>query len=281
MIIEEYIIIGIGYRNLNHFKKLGYDAKFGDDISVLSTHLSETSNTIIHAKCDSCGEETELKKTNYTKSLKCHNYYCCQKCSIDKITKTNLEKYGVENTFQYDKFKEKIKITNLINLGVENPQQSDEIKKKTSKTNFERYGTEYTFQSEEIKDKIKKTLLIKYGVEHPMKSEEIKNKIKKTNLDRYGVECVASSEKFKKSIFNRYGVEYVIHPMQNDKIFEKTLKNSYQTKYFNNLKYKGTYELNFIKRYEYLNIQNCKSIDYFYDDKKENIFQIFIMKKKI
>ena len=74
MIIEEYIIIGVSSRNLKHLKEFGYDAKVGDDISVLSTHLSETSNIIIHAKCDICDEETQLKKTNYTKSLKSHNY---------------------------------------------------------------------------------------------------------------------------------------------------------------------------------------------------------------
>jgi len=323
MIIEEYIIIGIGYRNLNHFKKLGYDAKVGDDISVLSTHLSETSNIIIHAKCDICGEEIELKKTNYTKSLKSHNYYCCQKCTIIKVKKTFLEKYGVENVFQNEEIKDKIKEFNLEKYGVDNYTKTDEYKEKTLRTNLKKYGTEYTFQSDEVKEKIKKSILNKYGVEYISQSEKIKNKIKNTNIERYGNKCVASSEKFKKSIFNKYGVEYVfqseeikdkvkktnlerygfeipmkneeikekyrksifekygcIHPMQNDKIFEKTLKNSYQTKYFNTLKYKGTYELDFIKRYEYLNIQNCKSIDYFYDDKKRKYFPDFYYEEK-
>ena len=323
MIIEEYILIGVGYRNLKHLTVLGYDAKVGMNISVLSTHLCETSNTIIHAKCDICSEETQLKKTNYTKSLKSHNYYCCPKCAIYKVKETFLKKYGVNNVFQLESIKDKIKETNIEKYGVKSPQQSDEIKKKTEETNLKKYGVSHTFQSVEVKEKIKKSILNKYGVEYISQSEKIKNKIKKTNIERYGVECVASSEKFKKSIFNRYGVEYVfqseeikdkvkktnlerygfeipmrneeikekyrksifekygcIHPMQNDKIFEKTLKNSYQTKYFNNLKYKGTYELNFIKRYEYLNIQNCKSIDYFYDDKKRKYFPDFYYEEK-
>lgn len=127
MIIEEYIVIEIGYRNINYFKKLGYDAVFGVNISVLSTHLSKTSNTVIHAKCDICGEVIELKKTNYTKSLKSHNYYCCQKCASYKVKKTFLEKYGVDNVFQLKEIKDKIKanITKSIEESVEENLNKD------------------------------------------------------------------------------------------------------------------------------------------------------------
>jgi acyl carrier protein len=281
MIIEEYIIIGIGYRNLNHFKKLGYDAIVGVYISVLSTHLSETSNTIIRAKCDICGEETQLKKTNYTKSLKLHNYYCCLKCASYKVKKTFLKKYGVDNVFQLESIKEKIKETNIEKFGVENPQQNKDINKKTLKTNLERYGTEYTFQSDEVKEKIKQTISERYGVEHPMYSEEIKDKIKQTNLERYGFEYVQQNknirQKTEKTNLKKYGFK---NPMQNDKIFEKQLKNSYYKKNFNELKYQGSYELDFIKKYDYLNITNYKSIEYEFNNKQRKYFPDFYYEEK-
>lgn len=282
MIVEEYITIGVGSRNLKHLKDLGYDnAKVGINISILSTHLCETSNIIIHAKCDSCGEETEIKKTTYTKSFKNHNYYCCKKCAIDKIKETNLEKYGVNNVFRLKNIKDKIKETNLEKFGVESPQQNIEIKNKTEKTNLEKYGVKYTFQSFEIKQKIKKIILEKYGVEHPMDSDEIKDKIKKTNLDKYGFECPMLNEKVKKkyetTCLKKYGFK---NPMQNDKVFEKQLKNSYHKKNLNELKYQGTYELDFIKKYEYLNITKCKSIEYIYNDKKRKYFPDFYYKEK-
>jgi len=264
MIIEEYIIIGVGSRNLKHLIELGYDAKVGMNISVLSTHLCETSNIIIHAKC-----------------LKIHNYYCCQKCATDKIKKTNLEKYGVENVFQNEEIKDRIKLTNLINLGVENPQQSDEIKKKTKKTNLEKYGVQHTFQSSKVKEKIKKTILNRYGVDHPMYLEKIKEKIKKTNLERYGFEFASQNDDVRKKVeftcLKRYGFK---NPMQNDEIFEKQLKNCYHTQHFNKLKYKGSYELDFIKKYEHLNITNCKSFEYIYNDKKRKYFPDFYYEEK-
>jgi hypothetical protein len=282
MIIEEYIIISVSSRNLKHLKYLGYDVKVGMDIFISSIHLSEKSNVIIHVKCDICGEENKIKKSNYTKSLKSHNYYCCQKCAIDKIKKTNLEKYEVSNVFQLEEIKNKIKETNIEKYGAENPQQNNEIRKKTEKTNLKKYGSEYTFQSDEVKDKIKKTILDRYGVEHHMYSVEIKEKIKKTNLEKYGFESAMQNEKVQKkseiTCLNKYGFK---NPMQNDKIFEKQLKNCYIKKDFNKLKYQGTYELDFIKKYEQLNITNCKSIEYNFNNKKENIFQIFFMKKKI
>lgn len=281
MIIEEYIIIGVSSRNLKHLIELGYDAKVGVDISVLSTHLSKNSNIIIKAKCDLCGEKTQLKKTNYTKSLKSNNYYCCPKCASYKVKETFLKKYGVNNVFQLENIKDKIKETNLKKFGVEHPQQNKDIKKKTLKTNLKKYGSEYTFQSEEIKEKIKQANLERYGVEHPMESEEIKNKIKKTNLYRYGFEHPSKNnnvrEKTKKTCLKKYGVE---NTMQNDKIFEKQLKSCYCNQNFKKIKYRGSYELDFIKKYEYLDIMNYKSIDYVFDNKKRKYFPDFYYEKK-
>ena len=69
MLIEENIIIGVNSRNLNHLKNLGYNAKVGVNIQILSIHLCKKSNFQITAKCDICGLETNIKMRTYTKSL--------------------------------------------------------------------------------------------------------------------------------------------------------------------------------------------------------------------
>jgi hypothetical protein len=86
---------------------------------------------------------------------------------MNKLRKTNLEKYGVE-------------------FGLQCP----EIKEKVKQKNIEKYGCEYGFQSQEIKDKIRENNLKKYGVEHNTQRKEVVEKIKKHNLEKYGVECV-------------------------------------------------------------------------------------------
>ena len=77
----------------------------------------------------------------------------------EKRRKTNLERYGVENTFQSEEKKEKIKQTMKEKYGVEHPLQSKEFMNKAKDTMIERYGVEHALHSEELRDKILQTNL--------------------------------------------------------------------------------------------------------------------------
>ena len=93
-----------------------------------------------------------------------------------------MKKYGVENTFQAEIFKNKIKQTCLKKYGVESHSQTKDHENKVKTTNLQKYGTEYVFQNEEIKSKSKMTNLKKYGSEHILQSEKFKLKIKNTRI---------------------------------------------------------------------------------------------------
>ena len=54
----------------------------------------------------------------------------------EKIKKTCLAKYGVENAMQSKEFKDKTKATLLKRYGVEHPSQSPEIQSKSQKTGY-------------------------------------------------------------------------------------------------------------------------------------------------
>ena len=84
---------------------------------------------------------------------------------VDKIKETVSERYGVDNAFQYEKFKQKSKDTNKEN-----------------------YGVEYSSQSPEFRQNVSNTVMEKYGVDNILKSTYIQQKIKNTNMERYGVE---------------------------------------------------------------------------------------------
>ena len=139
------------------------------------------------------------------------------------MTKTNLEKYGVEYPFQSKVFHEKGIETSRRKYGVDYYTQTDEHKKRIKETNLKKYGVECSLQSDEVKEKIKKTCLERYGFENPSQSEEIKEKVRKTNLERFGVECSLQSdevkEKVKQTNLKKYGV---IYTSQNEQIKEKT-----------------------------------------------------------
>lgn len=174
-----------------------------DNVSKLIWHLINGNDI---PKCPICGKELEFK--NYGEGYK---KACSKKCSDilrgsgsrgkklseetkEKIKKTNIKRYGVDNPFKSKEIKERIKQTNLNKYGFEYAAQSKEIKKKIVQTNFERYGTTAPLQNKEIKAKMEKTNLERYGSKSSIGNIEIREKAKKTNLKRYGVEYAAASE---------------------------------------------------------------------------------------
>lgn len=82
--------------------------------------------------------QTKIDTDSYTQMVKTHKATCLEKYGVehhnmvaeiqDKTKLTNIEKYGVENVFQYQPF-------------------IDIIKEKTKLTNIERYGVEYYAQT--------------------------------------------------------------------------------------------------------------------------------------
>ena len=179
----------------------------------------------IYYTCSNCGKKF-IKST--IRAMTSINKICCACASKQAVFK----KYGVENVFQVEKFKEKIKETNLKKYGseipfafggekynnyikekygVDNVFQSDEIKQKIRKTNKEKYGDECASRTNIVKDKIKQTCLEKYGVEAALASDIIRKKIEETNIDRYGskVACPFGSDKFQNIIQEKYGTDNV------------------------------------------------------------------------
>ena len=141
---------------------------------------------------------------------------------------TNLNRYGVENTYQNNV--DKIKQTKLEKYKDENYNNTD----KQQATMLKRYGVKCGYNtgiaeetiikrygakgsaSNKIKEKMKQTNLEKYGVEYPIQNKEIsnriQNKIRQTNLNKYGVSHnwmrQDEKEKMKQTNLEKYGVPY-------------------------------------------------------------------------
>jgi len=70
--------------------------------------------------------------------------------------KTNLERYGTNNTFKVDKFKDKIKNTNIEKYGTENVMQNNNIKTKQRITFFDNTKQTSSFNLPGVIEKLKK-----------------------------------------------------------------------------------------------------------------------------
>ena len=295
MIITKEVKIKINPQNIKHYINLGYVCNPRDEIIIKTEHLSKGSNYKIRVKCDKCGKEKNLIYLKYFENINRGGYYSCSnKCSVEKQENYFLEKYGVKIIFQneniknlskqtklkkygdenYNNINKNIK-TNLEKYGCENVSSSQIIKNKKKETNLKNWGVENVFQNEDIKEKSKQTCLEKYGVKSYTQTDEYKNYIKSLNID-YNV----IQEKMKITCLKKYNCEY---SAQNIDIFNKTQMIQLKMKYYKDIRYQGTYELDFLIFCDNNNILNeltkIKSLKYFYENKNKIYHPDFFIQK--
>lgn len=215
--------------------------------NVIEKYNKLIRDTIIKFICN-CGKEGEKVFRYIVKN----GGFKCKECTLidssNNYMITCLEKFGVDNIFKCEKFKENLKLHNLEKYGVEHSVQSEEIKDKIIKVNLKRYGVKSPLKNSDVRKKCVQTCLDKYGVDNPFKSDFIKDKIKQSNLERHGVEYptqnknilkkgiqtslkkygethCSKTDDFKKKVKNTCLKKYgVVYPLQNSKIFNKTCK---------------------------------------------------------
>ena len=150
-------------------------------------------------KCVVCG-----RKSIFFDIKRGYSEYCSNECAnksnkrIEKIKKTCLERYGVNNYAKTEASKEKTKQTCLEKYNCSYYTQSQEFKDKSKQTKLERYGDETWCNP----NKSKQTKLERYGDENWCNT----NKIKQTKLERFGNENFVNTEKTKQTCLERYGV---------------------------------------------------------------------------
>ena len=137
---------------------------------------------------------------------------CSKKCRYsdemvkiwkNKMTKTNLERYGVAETLSLKEIHDKAKETIREKYGVDNVSKSDIIKKKKEDTFIKHYGVNNIFAAEVGKEKIKKTMLERYGVEHSAYCPEIRQKTKETCLKKYAGSCYLVGQEYLSKIYKK------------------------------------------------------------------------------
>jgi len=179
IIQEDNNVIKFGVKNTLQMKKARDNGK---------KYMTENNETIQNKK-----KQTNLKKYGVEHPLK-------SKTIIEKIQKTNLEKYRNICSLHCDESQQKVKNTLTINYGVDNPSKSEIIQEKKEITCMKNYGVSNPLKLDENKEK-NRIIMIE-------KKDEIREKCKTTCLDRYGVE----------------------HHTHNSNIMEKCSKNAYKLK---------------------------------------------------
>ena len=142
MLKNDKIEVNISYRNITHYRKLGYDPILNENLIISTLHLPSNSHFRIDVICEICGKDSNLRYHKYIENRKRHNFYSCKSCSRQKAALTSIEKWGVDNYSKTEEYKERVEITNL-----------------------EKYGYKTNLISPDYKDKIKDILKDKYGTD--------------------------------------------------------------------------------------------------------------------
>jgi len=122
-------------------------------------------------KCDQCGKISTLPFLSRVFNKR--HSFCDSECSNNAQKKggvldlaqrqKNLEKRGVEYTFQDPDVQSKRHQTCIKKYGVKNPFQASAIKDKIRAVNLERYGVEWAIQSPEVRKRMHETMIERYG----------------------------------------------------------------------------------------------------------------------
>jgi hypothetical protein len=120
MILTRDINIKITEANLSYYEDLGYEVVIGEFVTIPIELMSRGSHFKILCKCDGCGIEKDVIFKNYVKYDNNWGDYFCRKCSEVKRKQTLRNNFGVDYPIQNKKLMNKMKKTLISKYGVDN-----------------------------------------------------------------------------------------------------------------------------------------------------------------
>ena len=120
MILSREINIKIIESNYNYYDYLGYDVYIGEEIVIPVELLPKGYHYKIKCKCDVCGVEKDVIYKNYLKYDNIWGEYFCRKCSESKRKETLRKNFGVDYPIQNKGVLDKMKKTLIKKYGVDN-----------------------------------------------------------------------------------------------------------------------------------------------------------------
>ncbi len=136
MILSETIETSFHPKTIKLYHSLGYIGNMYEKVTLKVKDLPKNSRVRINVKCDICDSVNYIIYNNYNRQINRQNYYCCHPCSFDKNKKTNLERFGVEHTFQSELVKDKIKRSLVNKYGYDHPTKCPEIFEKAQSSAY-------------------------------------------------------------------------------------------------------------------------------------------------
>ena len=146
MLVDEKILINISYRNITHYRKIGYYPILNKKLEIFTFELPSSSHEVVSVKCELCNIERELMYCKYIENKKRMGFYGCKSCSRNKAALTSLEKYGVDNYSKTEEYKIRVEETNMSKFGYKTNLLSPEYHHRIKKILKDKYNKENFYE---------------------------------------------------------------------------------------------------------------------------------------
>lgn len=143
MILTRKIKVKVVSKNIETYKKLGYDVEINKEIVVNVKDLPLNSRKIVNVRCDNCKITKKVRFCDYMSVYNKKNKYFCSDCKGESIKVGVNKKYGVNNVFQLESTKIKTKKTCNELYGFDHHLQNKDILQKQIDTNQKLYGVDF------------------------------------------------------------------------------------------------------------------------------------------
>ncbi len=223
------------------------DSLYPNNYSLREKLWLHSNRLFTRPQCPMCGNELRFLSLS-----KGYQSFCCMKCRCnspeyiakksgpkknkdavnEKVKKTNLERYGVENVFQSEYVKDKIRNSLKEKYGVEHPLQNPELLKKSQDTYKRHCELDSEFEIS-VKNKIKNTNKEKYGGTG-FGSKTLKEKTVGEIYKKYGVVNYSATKEFKNKLYTAKTQNHTFNTSKIEEEFTRWLDS-------NNILYKRQY----------------------------------------
>ena len=157
--------------NDERFKKIN-DIIDGKSVRLREKYVQKNYNTIYSDIINYCSNINDLpfiqKIWHYVNDVP--NYFLCTCGNKTTFNRNWLDGYRRSCSAKCAQKDEDVKLkrskTNLEKYGVENVAKLDKNKKKQEETNLKKYGSKSSFQNKNVQDKWKANIKEKYGADH-------------------------------------------------------------------------------------------------------------------
>jgi hypothetical protein len=144
--------------------------------------INVTRDTFIIGKCNTSNCNNEFNKSfRQLKVSGSHCIFCTKNNMKIKVENTCLKNYGVKSVFQCKEMRDNMTKSIIDKYGVNNVSKLKEIQLKKENTCMKNHGVKVSFNSSKIKEEITNTYIEKYGVEYPQQLPEIAEKSSKNS----------------------------------------------------------------------------------------------------